>query len=215
MTQDKKPEHRTAIDRAQFEVHEDVDAKFTTRVLTPRLRRMVNAYVREGSYAAASRASGFTQATVKKYIEKDRDVRKAIGDIVEQAATISGVTLERVLEEYARLAFFNMGDLADLLKVGDDPDDALTVLSDLPPEVTAAISSITMKRETKTDDEGREVVTGALAVKTHDKKGALQDLGRILSVFNDKLTIEDNSGFGDRLTRAIEKIERMPDADEE
>lgn len=197
------------IDRAKFDVHPDVDSRFTKRVLTPRLRRMVDAYVRTGSYADAARASGYNAQTVSKYIREDESVRKAIGEIVDQAAILSGVTLERVLQEYARLAFVDMGELVDLLKVGDDPDEAIMVLSDLPADITAAISEITLNRSTKTDDEGREQVTGQLKVKLYDKKGALQDLGRMLSVFNDKLTIEDKSGFGDRLERAIQKIEGM------
>ena len=35
----------------------------------------------------------------------------------------------------------------------------------------------------------------------------------MLSVFNDKLTIEDKSGFGDRLERAIQKIEGITNGD--
>lgn len=201
------------IDRAKFDVHPDVDSRFTKRVLTPRLRRLVDAYVRTGSYADAARASGYSAQTAKKYITEDEGVRKAIGEIVDQAAILSGVTLERVLQEYARLAFVDMGELVDLLKVGDDPDEAIMVLSDLPADITAAISEITLNRSTKTDDEGREQVTGQLKVKLYDKKGALQDLGRMLSVFNDKLTIEDKSGFGDRLERAIQKIEGITNGD--
>ena len=201
------------IDRAKFDVHPDVDSRFTKRVLTPRLRRLVDAYVRTGSYAEAARASGYSAQTAKKYITEDESVRKAIGEIVDQAAILSGVTLERVLQEYARLAFVDMGELVDLLKVGDDPDEAIMVLSDLPADITAAISEITLNRSTKTDDEGREQVTGQLKVKLYDKKGALQDLGRMLSVFNDKLTIEDKSGFGDRLERAIQKIEGITNGD--
>jgi len=197
------------IDRAKFDVHPDVDARFTKRILTPRLRRMVDAYVREGSYSAAARVSGYAVSTVKRYIEEDAGVRKAIGEIVAQAATLSGVTLERVLQEYARLAFVDIGQLADLLKVGDDPDAALTVLADLPADLTAAVSEITLNRHVESDDEGRVVVTGGLKIKLYDKKGALQDLGRMLSLFTDKLVVEDKSGFGERLERAIQKIESM------
>lgn len=197
-----------AVDRAKFDIHPDVDAQFTVRVLTPRLRRMVEAYVREGSVAAAARASGYTPATVKKYIEDDASVRKAIGTIVDQAAILSGVTLERVLQEYARLAFSDVGDLIEVIQAAGDSDAALALLGDLPADVTAAISAIKYERKHSADDAG-EYITGKLELKFHDKKGALQDLGRMLSVFNDKLTIEDKSGFGDRLERAIQKIEGL------
>lgn len=200
---------QTPIDRAQFEVHENVDPRFTTRVLTPRMRRMVHAYVRHGTYSAAARASGMSDATVKKLVESDAGVRKVIEEMVDQAAILSGVTLERVLQEYARLAFSDIAEVMDVIKVSDDPDDAIKMLADLPADVTAAISEVTLNRTTKTDNEGRQIQTGGLKLKFYDKKGALQDLGRMLSVFNDKLTIEDKSGFGDRLLQAVEKIERM------
>lgn len=201
-------ENRTPIDRAQFDVHPDVDSRFTKRVLTPRLRRMVDAYVRTGSYAEAARASGYAAATVSKYIREDEGVKKAIGEIVDQAAILSGVTLERVLQEYARLAFSDVGELIDLLKVSDDPQAALAMLEDMPADVTASISEIVVNRSTKSTDDG-DIENGTLKLKFYDKKGALQDLGRMLSVFNDKLTIEDKSGFGDRLEAAIQKIEGM------
>lgn len=197
---------RTPIDRAQFDIHPDVDTKFTNRVLTPRLRRMVDAYVREGTYAAAARASGYNQATVKKYIAEDSGVRKAIGEIVDQAAILSGVTLERVLQEYARLAFIDMGELVEVLQNANDPEAALVAFGNLPADITAAISEVNVEM-TKGSEDSPPI--GKLKLKLYDKKGALQDLGRMLSVFNDKLTIEDNSGFGERLTRAIQKIESM------
>jgi len=200
----------TPIDRAKFDVHPNVDASFTTRVLLPRKRRMVDAYVRTGSLKAAAEASGYSPGTVKKYIETDKDVQKAIGEIVDQAAILSGVTLERVLQEYARIAFADIGELVDLLKVSDSPDDVLLALSDLPSDITAAISEINLDRTTKSTDDG-DVVTGRVKIKLLDKKGALQDLGRMLSLFKDTIVVEDTRGFGDRLERAIQKIERLGD----
>lgn len=200
------PENQSPIDRAKFDVHPDIDPHFVLRVLTPRKRRMVDAYVREGTYAAGARASGYAQATVKKYVEEDPDVRKAIGEMVDQAATLAGVTLERVLQEYARIAFFDVGELVDVLQDANDPEAAIAAFAQLPADITAAISEINVE---KTDGTENSPPGGKLKVKTHDKKSALQDLGRILSVFNDKFTVTDESGFGDRLERAIKKIEDM------
>lgn len=205
-------DQQNPIDRAKFDVHPDVSTRFTDRVLLPRKRRMISAYVREGTLAAAARASGYSRDKVKDLIENDQGVRKAIGEVVDQAAVISGVTLERVLQEYARLAFSDVGEIADLIKVADDPDAAMEVLADLPPEITAAISEISVTRSKKATDDG-DVENGSFKVKLIDKKSALQDLGRMLSLFNDKLTIDDKSGFGDRLERAVAKIEGMTGGD--
>lgn len=201
---DKPSTPPNAIDRANTEVAEDVERLFASGVLTPRKRRMIEAYVRHGTYTAASKASGYGPDTVKKYVTTDAAVRRAIGELVDQAALVTGITLERVLQEYGRLAFSDVGEVLELLQAHGDPDEALAVLADLPADVTAAISKIEISRKMG-GDGGFE--TGSFKVHFWDKKGALSDLGRMLSVFNDKLTIEDNSGFGERLQRALEKIE--------
>ena len=202
------PQEVTPIDRAKFDVHADVDARFTSRVLIPRKRRLVDAYVRTGSYTAAAEASGYSAQTVKKYIHEDKDIQKAIGQIVDQAAVLSGVTLERVLQEYARLAFSDIGELLEAINAAEDSETALAILSDMPADLTSAIKSIDYRRKHEDSDDGA-YVDGHLKLTFHDKKGALTDLGRILSVFNDKLTIEDKSAFGERLANAVTKIEGM------
>lgn len=198
----------TPIDRARTDVHLDVEAVHGRGVMTPRKRRMIDAYMTHGTYSEAARASGFSPTTVKNMIEKDPHVRKALGQLVDQAAMVTGITLERVLAEYARLAFSDVGEVMDLLRQSDDPDAAAATLADLPQDVTAAISEVQLTRTVKPGKDGQpEEVTGNLKLKFHDKKGALQDLARMLSLFNDKLTIEDNSSYGARLRRVVEKLE--------
>ena len=206
------PQEQTPIDRAKFEVHPDVDKRFVERVLTPRKRRLVDAYVRTGSYADAARASGYSQQTVKKYITTDSAIQKAIGEIVDQAAILSGVTLERVLQEYARLAFSDIGEFADVIRAAGDSETALELLAEMPADQTASIKSLKYERKAEDNEDGA-YITGKLDITFHDKKGALTDLGRILSVFNDKLTIEDKSQFGERLANAVAKIESMDGTD--
>ena len=208
MTDDQQKQPPSAFDRARTEVAPEVEERFAPRALTPRKRRMVQAYVQHGTYTAAARASGMAASTVKRMVEEDREVRRAIGQLVDQAAAVTGITLERVLQEFGRLAFSDIGEVVDLLRAAaEDSDVALEHLASLPAEVTAAISEVQITRKLEGTKDGGEFVGGTMKVKFHDKKSALTDLGRMLSVFNDKLTIEDNTGFGDRLKRAIEKIE--------
>ena len=202
------PPEKNPIDRAKFDVHPDVDKRFIERVLIPRKRRLVDAYVRTGSYADAARASGYNAATVKRYVETDPLIQKAIGETVDQAAIMSGVTLERVLQEYARLAFSDVGEFVDVIRAAGDSEAALELLAELPADATAAVRSIKYERKAEEGENGA-YVTGKLDLTFHDKKGALSDLGRILSVFNDKLTIEDKTAFGERLSHAVAKIEQM------
>lgn len=198
----------TVIDRASTEVHLDVETVHGRGVMTPRKRRMVDAWVRTGQYTAAAEASGYSAHTVKKYLTEDPYVRRAVGQIVDQAAMVTGITLERVLTEYARLAFSDVGELMDLLKESDDPDIARATLVDLPQDVTAAISEVSLSRQV---DGKSGTVTGHFKVKLHEKKGALQDLARMLSMLNDKLVIEDHTSYGERLRKVVEKLEAQQD----
>jgi phage terminase small subunit len=207
------PTERTPIDRAKFDVHPDVDKRFTLRVLHPRKRRLVDAYVRTGSYTAAARASGYTAGTVSKYINDDPLIQKAIGEVVDQAAILSGVTLERVLQEYARLAFSDIGEFADVIRAAGDSETALELLAEMPADQTASVKAIEYERKAEDGDDGA-YITGKLKLTFHDKRGALTDLGRILSVFNDKLTIEDKSAFGTRLSEAIDKLKGLAGSNE-
>lgn len=202
----------TVFDRARTVVAPEVEDNFAPRAMTPRKRRMIVAYVEQGTYAAAAKASGMAAATVKKLIETDPVVRKAIGEMVDRAAALTGITLERVLEEYGRLAFSDVGELVELLRAAaGDSDVALATLAELPADVTAAISHVKITRRLEHTKDGGEFVSGTMDIKLHDKKSALTDLARMLSAFNDKITIEDNSGFGDRLRRAMEKLEGTVD----
>ena len=194
----------TIIDRARTEVHLDVEAVHGRGILTPRKRRMVDAYVSTGNIAEAARASGFAQSTVKKYINEDPHIRKAVGVLVDQAALVTGVTLERVIAEYAKIAFADIADFLSVLKSASDPELALLALGELPAEMTAAISEITLDMTPGTEDKPP---TGKLKLKLHDKKSALQDLARMLQMFNDTLTIKDETGYGLRLRRAIAKLD--------
>jgi phage terminase small subunit len=87
------------------------------------------------------------------------------GDIIERAAQL-GITPEKVLQEYARIAF------ADLRRVADWGPDGLVVKppAELNDGDAATISEI--------------VTTGGNArVKMHDKKAALDAIARHLGMF--------------------------------
>lgn len=203
-----KPTSNSPFERARTRVSEGVEREFASTLLTPRKQRMCRAYVEHGTYVAAAAASGHSAPYCKKLIDTDEGVRSYIGKLVDQASTVTGVTLERVLEEYARLAFSDIGNVVDLLRAaGQDSDVALELLADLPADVTAAISEINITRKLESNKDGDEFVSGTMKLKMIDKKSALTDLGRMLSLFNDKITINDTSGFGVRLRRAMEKLE--------
>ena len=138
--------------------------------LTPRRRRFVDEYLIDLDARSAARRAGFAPRT-KSYatrLMRDPDIARAIGDAMAARARRTGITRERVLEEYARIAFADMRELADWgPRRGAIMDAGL--LSD---EAAAAIA---MVRESQ-----RTADAGKLRIKTFDKMKALEALARLL-----------------------------------
>lgn len=192
---------QSILDRLDTEVSEPAENFASARKLLPRKRRMVMAYVKHGTYAAAAAASGFTAATVKRLLDNDEQVREAVAEMVDQAAINSMVSMERVLAEIARIAFFDVGEFTGLLELGTiDHAAALQALNEMPADARAVIASLKFK----TGQHGQTV-----EFTTYSKQTALQDLARILSMYDDRLTISDRSGFGELLHAAITKLDKI------
>lgn len=188
--------------RTRIEVAHEVEERLGQGLLTPRRRRMVEAYVEHGTYAAAARASGYAQATVKRLLTEDPTCRAAARALVEQASSVAGVTLERVLHEYTKLAFSNAADFIEVLQE-QDPDVALAEFRQLPESVTAAVHRVEVAHEKRPDGS----VRGGVKLHLYDKRGALQDLGKVLAMFVDRIEVTDNSTFGQRLDKALAALE--------
>lgn len=174
------------------------------RGLTPRRRAALTAFMEHGTYAAAVRASGLSMAAVKRLIDTDPDGRRAMRDMIETASAAAGVTAERVIAEFAKLAFTDITALAPLMARFETAYDARQALEDLPPAAAALIKEVEF------------AVTGdgaGMKIKTHDKLAALTSLARTLAMFVDRVEVTDNSAYTDRLRRAVAALDQE-DADE-
>jgi hypothetical protein len=89
-------------------------------------------------------------------------------EIAERAAALD-ITVERVLQEYARIAF---ADLADVIEWGPK-GLAVRRSGDLSEEITAAVSEVTAAGAAK----------APYRVKLYDKKAALDAIARHLGMF--------------------------------
>lgn len=91
-------------------------------------------------------------------------VKKYLGELIEKRVARTQITADRVIAELALIAFSNAGDLYT-------KDGALKNISSMPENVTRAIQEVTSR-----DDE-------ILKIKTYDKKGALDSLGKHFGIF--------------------------------
>jgi phage terminase small subunit len=101
------------------------------------------------------------------------------------AALRLGLSPERVLAELMSIGFANLANYKDLV-MGDD--DARAALDDLIPEHSAAI--LELNCETKTNRNRPGEVVHKVHLKLHDKKGALETLGRHMKMWIDKSEVE-------------------------
>jgi phage terminase small subunit len=112
------------------------------------------------------------------------------------------VTADRVVEEYAKLGFANMGDYLDAVSRGDHYFESLDR------DQRAALSEVVVEQYTDgRGDDARDVKR--VKFKVHDKKAALDSLGRHLGMFVDRVEVKNDMQLRlANLTRE-ERIELM------
>lgn len=131
-------------------------------------------------------------------------VRAKVDELLKRTSKKLEVTQERVVEEIARMAFYDPADLIpDLEEAVTTGSTFLTngqQIRDLPENVRRAIVGW------KFDKDGR------LEIKLADKSKALDQLARHLSLYNDSLDVQVND-VADRLRRGRERVakKRMDD----
>jgi phage terminase small subunit len=106
------------------------------------------------------------------------------------AAARSLVTAERVLAELALIGF---ADITQAVKVVDGKVQVLDT-AQLSPDVTAAIAKIAQTRD-------------GVTVAFHDKRAALENLGKHLGLFKENVSVDLNISLAD-LVNGSYKLER-------
>jgi phage terminase small subunit len=108
------------------------------------------------------------------------EVAKRINEIKEILSARSMVSAERVLAELARIGF---SDITTAVSIKDGKVQVVDT-DQLSPDMRAAISEI---RETR----------DGIAVKLHDKRAALENLGKHLGLFKENIDLNVNVSLAD------------------
>jgi phage terminase small subunit len=157
------------------------------RKLTPKQARFLLAYLESGNASAAYRASynasrlcaqgvrNEASALLKHPLIAPRvaEARAKLAEKTAEAAERWGVTGERLIEEYARIAFFDIGQVARWNAAGE------LVLADsaaLSAAERAGIASVALEASAKG--------TRSVKITTSGKLAALDSLARILGLFD-------------------------------
>ena len=111
-------------------------------------------------------------------------IKDRIQELRDQAASKTNITIQRVLEELAKIGFANM---MDYMKTQPD-GTAYVDLSSLDRDKSAAISEIVVDEYTEgKGDDARQVKR--VRFKLHDKRAALLDIGKHLGMFRERVEV--------------------------
>lgn len=174
--------------------------------MTPKQQRFVTEYLIDLNATAAAIRAGYSEATANTQgprLLEDPAVQAAIDAAKIERSEETGINAERVLQEIATMAFYDPADLMidDVALDGENPSVVINGriihglrgpadIRRLPENVRRAIVGWGYDRHQN------------FTVKLADKSKALDQLARHLSLYNDKLAIQDCSGLADRLSRA-------------
>lgn len=148
----------------------------------PTLQQMkfVEEYVKDMDGKRAALAVGYRHNRHKTLL-KDERILMLINKALRDNGIVAGPTIPRILQELMRIAFF---DPKDLYHENGDPRD----LSDIPEDARRCISGIEFAIEGK-----GEYATTIKKYKILDKHKALENLGRHLAMFTDKMKVDVNT----------------------
>lgn len=117
-------------------------------------------------------------------LNANESITKRVTEILSAGAKRAEITVERVLEELAKVGFANM---QDYMRSGSDGDPYLD-FSALTRDQAAALSEVTVEDfKDGRGEDARDV--RRVKFKLHDKLGALEKIGKHLGMFKDKVEI--------------------------
>ncbi len=147
--------------------------------------------------AAKQQARVFGRVDVQREIERRR----------QGIRTRTHAMADRIKEELARIAFFNIGTILEITSDGDIVYD----FEHASMEELAAIGEVTVEEFVEGRGPGARDVR-RVRVKPHDKKAALDSLARIYGMFHDNLTVSpgDGESVEERLNRGRARVREEP-----
>lgn len=161
-------------------------------------------YLKDLNGTQAAIRAGYSERTANEQAARllaDVSVQEYISIRMKKREERTEITQDRVLQEYARIAFL------DPRKLLDNTGRPLP-LQELDDDTARAIAGLKVsdKYTPSSEEGGDDNVSTVLEYKLVDKKGALDSVARHLGMFNDKLNINVTDALADRLSRAKGKL---------
>lgn len=162
--------------------------------LNDKQQRFVDEYLKDLNATQAAIRAGYSAKTAYAIAEKllrKAEIQEAIQAAMKARSKRTEVTQDRVLQELARIAFFDPRKMFH----GDGSPKSIHELDD---DTAAAVSGLDV-----VNIGNSEVGIGqVLKYKVADKGAALTNAMRHLGMFNDKLDVNVTNTLAERLARA-------------
>ncbi len=166
--------------------------------LTARQAAFVNEYLIDLNATQAAIRAGYSKKTAGQIGERllrNVEIQRALSLRMKKREERTEITQDRVLKEFARLAFFDPRKLFN----GDGSPKPICELDD---DTAAALAGLDIMEEFAGTGEDRVFIGYTKKYKIADKKGALDSVARHLGMFNDKLELTGSIELASRLARA-------------
>ncbi len=189
----------------------DGTARMLDRVRPERLTQQQQLFVREylidlNATQAWIRAGGNPVNADKvgaKMMKKGTLVQIAVARAMAERSARVGITGDRVLRQFARIAF---GDPRVLFR----DDGSLRPPTEYSEDDASMIEGVKTRRIVELDGDGKMQQAEIQEVKIASQVGALTALGRHLGLFNDKLDVTVNGSLAARLQEAYKRTGTKP-----
>jgi phage terminase small subunit len=164
--------------------------------LTPKQQRFIQEYLVDLNGTQAAIRAKYSEKTANEQAARllaNVSIQEAIAEAQQKRSERTEITQDMVLKELARIGFAQLTDFVawggeahdSVCKIGGEEgiqivDNSTLIASftkstDLTPDQAAAIAELSITKE------------GSVKLKLHDKKGALDSIGKHLGMFTDKV----------------------------
>lgn len=171
--------------------------------LTPKQRAFVREYLIDLNATQAAIRAGYSEATAAAIGAENLtkpNIADAIAKAIEDRATRTDITADRVLKELAKIGFADIRKAVSwqsgLITEEDNPDGG-----DIAVIKTIVTNNVQVIASDEIDDDTASAISeisqtdkGGLKIKFHDKRAALVDIGKHLGMFKDKIEVTGVNG---------------------
>lgn len=156
--------------------------------LNGRQQQFCREYIIDLNATQAAIRAGYSSKTAEAQASRlltNVKIQKLIQELKNKRAQRTEITADRVLQEYARLGFF------DPRKLFND-DGSPKGIHDLDDDTAAVLAGLEVMEIWEGRGDDRQFVGYLKKYKLADKKGALDSIARHLGMFNDKVEVTAN-----------------------